>query len=542
MAAPDWGLGPVDFPTLLVAGDWIERHCVVPDGFDEGKPFLLVDWQALYVLNHYRVRPEAQPGGLAPAFHFRRSQVVLPQKAGKAPITAAQICLEGVGPALFGGWATGDEAWVCQAHGCDCGWVYEYEPGEAMARQWPTPLIQLTATSKEQTDNVYDALRPMIDNGPLHQLIPKTGEKFIRLPGRGRIDTVTSSAKSRLGQRVTFVPQDETGIWTPDTGMVSVAETQRRGAAGMGGRVAEFTNAWDPAQQSVAQRTAESKASDIFRLHPLPPEELDYLKPADRAKIHAHVYAGSPWVDQRSIEAEAAELIEKDPAQAERFFGNRVRSGTQRAFDTERWHGLTASRRKVRRREWVTLGFDGAMFHDATALVATHVRSGHQWPLGIWEDPGVADWQVDEADVDATVEEAFSTWRVWRMYADPPYWQDWVATWQGRYGTSRVIAWWTNRYKPMAWAIDNYLQAVRDGALSHDGDERMAAHIGNAQRRYVNVKDPQTGRQLFILGKEDPESPLKIDAAMAGCLSWEARSDAVKAGLLKKGTGGTAAI
>jgi hypothetical protein len=59
----------------------------------------------------------------------------------------------------------------------------------------------------------------MIDDGPLHDLIPKTGEEFIRLPGDGRIDVVTSNATSRVGQRVTFVPQDETGFyWTSPTG------------------------------------------------------------------------------------------------------------------------------------------------------------------------------------------------------------------------------------------------------------------------------------------------------------------------------------
>jgi hypothetical protein len=36
-----------------------------------------------------------------------------------------------------------------------------------MGMPWPTPLIQITAFSEEQTDNIYDALRPMIDDGPL---------------------------------------------------------------------------------------------------------------------------------------------------------------------------------------------------------------------------------------------------------------------------------------------------------------------------------------------------------------------------------------
>ena len=125
----------------------------------------------------------------------------------------------------------------------------------------------VTAVSQDQTDNVYGALRPMISEGPLSELIPKTGEEFTRLPNGGRIDTVTSNARSRLGQRVTFVAQDETGLYTPTSGMIKVAETQRRGAAGMGGRTEETTNAWNPAEDSTAQRTAESKRPDIFRLH-----------------------------------------------------------------------------------------------------------------------------------------------------------------------------------------------------------------------------------------------------------------------------------
>jgi hypothetical protein len=260
-----------EWPTLLVAADWAQHHCVVPDGFRRGDWFEYVDWQLWSLLNWYRVRPGAvfseKP---AEAFLYRRSQIVGPQKCGKAPYTASHICVEGVGPAVFAGWARGGEVYDCREHGCGCGWTYPYRPGEAMGRSWPTPLIQITAFSEKQTDNIYSALRPMIDNGPLRELIPKTGEELIRLPGGGRIDVVTSEARSRLGARVTFVPQDETGVWTESAKMLEVATTQRRGAAGMGGRVEETTNAWDPNQGSVAQLTAEAaeRVGDIFRWHP----------------------------------------------------------------------------------------------------------------------------------------------------------------------------------------------------------------------------------------------------------------------------------
>jgi hypothetical protein len=542
----------VDFPTLFVAADWAENHCVVPDGFDKGRPFILSDWQAWSLLNFYRVRPAAKVGQLATAFQFRRSQIVLPQKAGKAPYTSAHVCVEAVGPALFAGWATGGERWDCRDHGCGCGWVYEYEPGEAMGMSWPTPLIQITATSEEQTDNIYDALRPMIDSGPLSVMIPKTGEEFIRLPNKGRIDVVTSNARSRLGQRVTFVPQDETGIWTPSTGMVRVAETQRRGLAGMGGRAEETTNAWDPSEGSVAQRTAESGMDDIFRLHPQAPEGLKYRVKADRARIHRHVYAGSPWVDLDAIEGEAAELVVDDPGQAERFFGNRIRAGADKAFDLETYRTLPAAQTGIAAGRIVTLGFDGALVQDATGLVATDVESGHKVPVDWWQRPQNLndddEWTVPLDELNEAMEYAFngSGWQVWKLYADPPHYTDDLNRWAGLYGEDRVVMWWTNNRRKMAYAIKAFRTDMRPGVMSHgplDDTPKAAVahaalveHVGNAVRRSTNMRDDEDGKFLWLMGKDGAKSPRKIDLAMAACLSWEARGDALRAGALNKPT------
>ena len=50
-----------------------------------------------------------------------------------------------------------------------------------------TALIQLLATSEEQTANVYRPLQSMVRNGHLSDLM-KVREGFIRLPNGGRID------------------------------------------------------------------------------------------------------------------------------------------------------------------------------------------------------------------------------------------------------------------------------------------------------------------------------------------------------------------
>lgn len=537
----------ITFPTLYVAGYWAEAHCVVPDGFQKGSPFGLSLWQGVCLLNFYRLRPAARPGQLATAFHNRRSQIVLPQKAGKAPYTSMHTCVEAVGPALFAGWAQGGELWDCRAHGCGCGWAYEYQPGEAMGQPWPTPLIQITAFSEKQTDNIYSALRPMIENGPLGAVIPRLGEEFIRLPGDGRIDIVTSEARSRLGARVTFVPQDETGIWTASAKMIEVAETQRRGLAGMGGRAEETTNGWDPNEQSVAQRTAENaeKTGDIFRYHPLAPKGLSYRNKEERKRIHRHVYADCPWVDQDAIEGEAAELLLVDPGQAERFFGNRVVAGSGKAFDVEVYETLGDTAREPQPHAVVTIGVDGARRDDALAIVATEVQTGFQWPLAIIERPENApdDYEHPLEVADGAMRDAFERFNVWRVYIDDQWIDHLVELWANRYGTKRVVIWHTYRPRPIAWAVREYEEAIaaaaarraaghaRPGDLSHDANEVLVRHHANAHRRELTVRDDEE-RYMHTLSKDATRSPRKIDGAMAAILSWKARGDALEAGVV----------
>jgi len=528
----------VDFPTLFVAVDWIPQHCVIPDGFRKGEPYEPYSWQAWCYLNFYRVKPTARwvPDNpiLAPAFYYRRSQIVLPQKAGKGPYTAAHVCVEGVGPALFAGWAKAGDRYDCRDHGCGCGWLYEYEPGEPKGMPWPTPLIQITAYSQEQTDNVYDALRPMIDNGPLAELVPKTGEEFIRLPNGGRIDVVTSSAQSRLGQRVTFVPQDETGLWTETNKMVKVAETQRRGLAGMGGRAEETTNAPDPSEQSVAQRTLESNAKDVFRYHPQAPKGLSYKDKRERRRIHRFVYGDSlrengGHIDLDSIEAEAAELLEKDPAQAERFFGNRVVSGTGSWCDGMKWEARK-NVRLVPDGAQLALGFDGSDVDDWTAIRA-ETRDGYQFTPTFGPDDLPTIWnpadyggQVPRLEVNAAVDELFSRFRIVRMYCDPPYWETEVDEWSAEHGERAVLRFATNRVVQMHAAAERLLTDVVkvDSPFKHDGCAITGDHVGNAR------KAARPNRRYMLVKASESQ---KIDACVTSILAHEAACDATAADL-----------
>lgn len=383
MTTPSESPFRIDFPTLGdLAEAWILRHCRVPDGFARGRPMKLADWQFWVCANRYRVREDAvfvdpevigelleriatasynehgelvdESGNLIgeignddlpllnQAFFYRRTLTVAPQKTGKGPMSASFVCFEACGPSVFAGWAEEGDIYLCSDHGCDCGWAYQYLPGEPMGMRHPSPLIQITAFSQEQADNIYRPLRGMVRLGPLRKLLA-VREGFIRVLGMtddddlDRIDVVTASANSRLGNPISDAEQDEVGLWTLVNKMTGVADSQNRGAAGMGGRTHATTNAWDPATNSYAQQLYEAGDADVFVFYRDPDLEpslqdadgvpLSFRVKKHRKRILAWVYEGSWWVNLDSIERECAALLKKDPAQAERFFGNRLVRG-----------------------------------------------------------------------------------------------------------------------------------------------------------------------------------------------------------------------
>jgi hypothetical protein len=491
--------------------DLIQAKCVIPDGDHAGEPFILTDEMLRFLLWLYRIDPETRK-----FVYDRGAQLVRPQKWGKGPFSAAWICAEcdPDAPVIPAGWDA---------------------KGEPVGRPWATPWVQVTAVSEDQTDNVWRALVPMIELGDLKGDIPDTGETRINLPGGGRIEPVTSSARSRLGQRITAALQDETHSWTKLNGGRKLADNQRRNLAGMGGRFLETTNAWDPAEESVAQQTYESKAPGVHKDYVEPPSG-SFTNKRERRKIMRAVYGGSWWVDLDRIDSEAVALIDQgDIAQAERYFGNRRQAGAGAAFDYAKWAELADSEIVVPDRSLIVLGVDGARYDDALAIIATDVERFHQWPIGIWEVPENSpdDYEHPDDEVDGAISETFERYEVWRTYIDPQMIEHLVDRWQGRWGDKRIVPWLTNRPKQAAYAVRAYVTAVNAGDLTHDGDSTFAKHIRQAHKRSVNVYDDKR-RQMWTLAKDRPMSPRKMDAAWAGCLSAEARGDAIAAGATAK--------
>lgn len=479
--------------------DWIESHCIIPDGDRQEQPYLLTPEMERWVLRFYSFDP------VTLRFAYRRGILVRPQKWGKGPFSAAIVCAEAYGPVLFSHWD---------------------DDGRPVGKPWPTPHIQITAVSEDQTDNVWRALQPMIELGDLAADIPDTGLTRINLPGGGLIEPVTSSARSRLGQRITFAVQDETHSWLKSNGGWALADNQRRNLAGMGGRSMETTNAWDPAEQSVAQRTWEADSPDILKDISEGPANLSIRNKRERRKLFVDVYRDSAkaphgWVDLDRIDAEVAELVQRDAAQAERFFGNRIVAAEDAFMDPDEWDARLADFGQPADGEDVTLGFDGSISEDSTGLVGCHVPTGHEFLVAVWEKPDGPegeDWEVPVPEVNAMVAGCFDRWNVRFLFGDPAHWRDEMAAWYGIWG-DRVREWWWNRPKYAGDCLDRFHTAVVKDNLTQDGSEALRRHVLNARK----WKD----RGHTAVRKKFPQSPDKIDLCVCAALAYEARAEAI---------------
>jgi len=74
--------------------------------------------------------------------------------------------------------------------------------------------------------------------------------------------------------------------------------------------------------------------------------------------------------------------------------------------------------------------------------------------------------------------------------------------------------------------LEKFRGAVIDGEMTHDGSTTLTRHVLAAR-----MVASRSGVQI---AKDHPTSERKIDAAVAAVLAWQARLDAIAAGVSQK--------
>lgn len=505
--------------------DFIEQNLVFGPGDLRGQPAVIDDEKRALIYRMYEVYPKGHDQ--AGRRRFKRAGLSLRKGTAKTEFAAwiAACELHPEGPVRCTGWSKG---------------------GEPIGGPVSDPYIPLVAYTEEQSEDLaYGALHAILTLSTLQDDFVIGLERIERKKGGGKAVPLATAPDARDGARTTFQHFDETHRFTLPrlvrAHQTMLANTPKRKLADAWSL--ETTTAPEPGAGSVAEATMEyarsvadgrTKDSRLFFFHRQASDEHDLTTPEGvRAAVDE---ASGPAADWSDLEGIIDQFFDPtaDRAYLERVWLNRLVQSASQAFDVARWKGLARDGYMPARGAVIVLGFDGSLTHDSTALVATEVETGFQWLVGLWERPLQLRpddvWQVPAAEVDALVRDTFEQFTVWRMYADPPHWQSWIAAWIAAFGEDHVIEWWTTRRRQMCAALESFTTAQVQATLSHSGDAQLTRHIGNARRENIPSWRDDQGKPLYLIRKERVDSPMKIDAAMAACLSWEARTDAIAAG------------
>lgn len=521
---------PGERPTLgWTLLDWIVENLAAPDRIDY-EPFEPTREQADFLLRFYELDP------ITGKRLVRRGVLSRPRGWGKSPFLAALACTEALADVVPDGW---DAA------------------GQPVGKPWSlirTPRVQLAAVSEEQTKNSWAPLLEMIRNGPVidNYLGLEPLDTFVNLP-KGRIETITSAARTVKGNTPVFSIMDQTEEWTKSNGGRRLADVMLSNATKLGGSVIESPNAYIPGMESVAETTAVAysmmvagktrMAEGLLYDHREAPPDTDMTVKESLMAGLAYAYGDSAataggWVDLDFIAARIWDP-DMDAQLARADFLNQITHATDSWLSAPEWNACLDRDKVVLPTDAVVLGFDGSRKRsrgntDATALMGCRVTDGHLFEIKVWEQPkNTTDWAIPIVEVDATVRDAFKHYRVVGFYADPSMWTDHVATWEADF--QRVlkikktavhpIEWWMNSERNNVLATEQFHSAVIDGSMTHDGSAITTSHMLNARRR--------TSKAGIQIHKEHPDSPRKIDAAVASILAWQARLDALSKGIGK---------
>lgn len=511
---------------------WLEHWAVHGPGDVQGEPVVHGDELSGFLADAYAVGDDGRR--LYDSVFLSR-----PKGADKSGLAARLALAEALGPVRFAGFAEGGE--VYRSHG----FAYRYAAGEPMGRPVSVPYIRCLATEETQVGNVYDAVYFNLANGPLSE-VPGIDAGLTRtlLPGGGEITPSTAASSSKDGGKETFCVFDESHLYNTAE-LRAMYKTVTRNLVKRR-RVAEpwyieTTTMFMPGQDSIAESTyelaeaiREGRARRTRALFDHRWGECGDLtnEPALRAAIRDAYGDAMEWIDLSAVVDEFYDP-RADVIDSRRYFLNARTSASDAWIAADEWAQCADATSTLHDGDTITLGFDGAVRSDSTALCACRVTDGHIFLLGCWEKTVTQreSWEVDREAVDATVSAAFDRYDVVGFYADPPHWQDTVDRWSREFGdrlrikasASRPIEWWTNRPKVMVDVLSRFRDAVVEKRLTHDGDTVLTRHVLNARRRL--------GRSGITIAKEHPQSDRKIDAAIAATLAYEARADAVATGV-----------
>jgi phage terminase large subunit-like protein len=486
---------PAKAPTLgAYLCKWIEQNLVHSEGDYFGQPFKLMQWQKAFIWRAYELNKDGSR-------RFDRALLGVGKGNGKSELAAAIAVAELAGPVVFAGWK---------------------RPG---VPEHPVPRvapdIPCAAASFEQADLLFTAAKRMITGGRLAGAFDCFDTEVMPKTGPGRLYRVAAVAGTNDGRRPTFFVADELHEWTGNKERVHLVLSNGRSKRSDAWQLAITTAGYDSTSllgrlYAHGRRVAAGEVEDSRYLFEWweADAEVDLGDPdALRAAVLAANPAAGPggFLPLENVIRRAAEMPSHEYV---RYFLNAWTSSPEQWLPPDRWDACADPARDVPDGAPIVIGFDGSYNRDATAIVgATQDPEPHLFTIGCWERPASAGegWRVDVMEVEAAIAAACERWDVQSVACDPFRWQRTMQVL--RDAGLPVIEWPSHQPSRMAPACGAFEDAVHEGKISHDGDERLARHIANAV-----TKTDSRGRRIT---KEDCQSDRHIDLAVAAVIALD---------------------
>lgn len=491
-----------------IAGWCAENLNSLDDDAPEGAGFQFTLEQLRFVLWWYAVDERGE-------FVYRSGVLQRMKGWGKDPLLAVLCIVEFVGPCRFSHWD---------------------ENGQPVAKQAPRALVQVAAVSADQTKNTMDLIPALMTDKLISTYGINPAIELIRADGGRVLQGVTSNYRALEGKRSTFVVLNETHHWVSGNNGHKMQETLDNNAAKMDGRWIAITNAYLPGEDSVAQRIREGFEKKLE----VPGAHIDMMYDSLEAPAHTPLdplilptiiemlRGDAVWLKPEAIISSILRGSGIGPARSRRMWLNQIVADEDALYSPADWDPLLIEG-ELHAGDEIVLGFDGGKSDDATVLVAIRVRDRLIQPLHIQEakdGPEGENWQVNREAVDAAVHSAFRLFKVVGFYADVALWESYIHEWSRLYGDElrvqsdgrNAIAWDMRRsLERVTRAHEQFVSAVLEGHVHHNGDRTLRRHVLNVRRR--------ENKYGVGFGKESRESKKKIDLYAGAMLAYTCLRD-----------------
>lgn len=490
------------FPTSLadVVAAWIEQHCCHGPGDVYGETVRLTDEEFAFLEQAYAIDQHTGRRLNDIAVYSRR-------KGTRKSELGAWLChVEAIGP--------------CRA-------VLD-DDGDPAVTSVMDPWVLCAATTEDQSDLVYGAFRAIAKASPTLESLYDVGLEVTYPKDRpGKVElTQTGNAAALDGARPTFEVADEPHLWVGNLheSFATLRRNLRKRKASQPWLFAP-TTAYQPGQDSEAERLHAAAGKGAPRLVFNHRQAVDSWDLDDDEQLRSAILeAGGDayWSDIDAIVAEYAASYPDTP-QFRRYWLNQPRATEAQWCPPEVYDSHTLADELVDD-EWVSLGFDGSLYDDATVLWASRMSDGWLTPVGIWERPDKAprSWAMPKTEVDQVVRHTMQRLRVVRFYCDPHYWQSEIESWADAAprGAS-VLTWDTRRTAATSAMLERLQTDLVNGKVTIAPDPAGRQHFLNA-----TVDDRGGGKTVVV----KPAPRLKVDSVYGAGLAHEARADALAAG------------